>query len=309
MNIFIGVAPIQLYQIPLIIKKNHDNNYVFIFSKKLNKSILQIDNAEVYYYDTSNIIRNIKSLVRFKIKLNEILSNRDFNLYIPHPFHQAANYTVFFRNPKNTFLLADGILNYSEKKINYKDIIYMIIKKIISILLGLNYKIYFGGLTGKEYIKYKEQIPLYLQKMDIYQNASADDCLFLDQDLSKLNLNDKIECFYDKAVKYLVERKFKKIFYKSHPSVNNENNIFINKIKKLTDIELEVIDDPSPIESVIQEYPVEEVISFISSPLMNLKDIDEKLITVSITGEKILKEIGREELIGHFQQKGVLFYE
>jgi len=312
-NIYIAVAPLQIYQIPLLINKHfiNDENYVFIFYKekkgKIDLSLYK--GCKVFYYDTSSLFNFFLSMIKFKSELNQIIKNKRYNLFIPHVYHSATNYTAFFTNPEKYFLLADGLLNYYKREVSTFDKYRMLLKKIYSIFVGMRYRIYSGLLTGEDIILYKRFFSLQSVKQDNNQLRSCENnCLIMDQDLLGILNKDEVLKVVNIMKNYVCLKKYNKIYYKKHPS-QSKKSILLKALEECK-LHVVVINNSLPIEIIYNEYPVKEIISFISSSLINIRDMNSNIKLTSIGAKTIFeKRQNTKHLLDLFVQKDILIVE
>lgn len=284
-NLFFIIAPLQLIIIPELLEKNFskDENIIFIFYK--TEIDYQITNADCYFYNTNGYLNYFKSMFRFKKDISNIFMNK-VRVFIPHPFHFATNYAAFNVGAEEFNLLPDGLLNYYERLINERDKKLMAAKKLLGVILGLTYSPYCGLLTGESVIKYthfydiksvlkRKNNQAILPEFENLINQKV--VLFLDQEIEHLVSKEEEECLRKAAIEYILLKKYNTVIYKRHPSSNK----FTSFLKK-SGINVIELKNNLPIELIINQLPVNEVVSFISSALLNLLYMRPEILATSI---------------------------
>lgn len=285
-NIYVADAPLQFFAITSIIEQKKINlkekDICFFFYKK---NIFYLKKCELIFYDNSNFSKKIKSIWNFKKKIKQILSNGSIKtIHIAHPYHLPTNFLLFHIQNKKAYLIPDGVLNYSNKRIEFFQFISMIGKFALALMLGMTYRPYTGHLTA--YNKRCRYRGVYTFKSDGLVTDCGRVCLIkkaqypsitnkenpiymiLDQDIEKIFCKRKSHIFRQGMAEYLSKKRIHHVLYKSHPTQKNTNDWLIDY-----GIRVQFISSDLPIEMIFHKYSVMEVISFFSSALLNIQDM------------------------------------
>lgn len=177
--------------------------------------------------------------------------------YIAQPNHILTNYVYFSLNGSDRIdihLIPDGIANYYAVSVSsYKK--KMILKKIYSLALGFNYKMYYGDYLGIDYGIYKsvyylniksKYIPKFWNQIKINMpitipNKSGVDLLILGQDVAKgsedlylkivsliLKINNSFRIDYRPHPAEIVNKELEKLFEKNNVKILKNTGIAEN---------------------------------------------------------------------------------
>ncbi|GEM_PF-3551357 len=316
-NIFVAIAPVQLLAISSIIKQmspdSHIVNICFVFYK--SDIDFEIPNCTVFKYNTRGLRAYFAAMTQFRRKIKQLLRRKEkLSVYIPHPYHLPTNYLLFGIKEKEAYLIPDGILNYYESKITIKPLLTMLVKCVLAWVLGINYTPYTGHLTAFDKRVYSGvytfnpdglltdcgQIRIIRTEKEQFRNDKKI-CLFLDQDIESLLSKKDSEKMRAALYQYLASGEFDEILYKSHPSVSThltprppslkgkgENCSPLCSGEGVGWGQITPIYSTLPAEMLISQYCPTEVISYVSSALINIRDIYPDIACTSVGLNKLL---------------------
>ena len=328
-NVILVFNPLTKIYIKQLISKIDNKEEILIIEFYKKKIIDDIEGIKIIRLQCENSYKYLINLYKYKTIINKL--DRIYNkikFYFAHPNHIISNY-VFFRNNNNYEynLIPDGILNYyniTTNKLHSK----MNKKRKISRMLGLDYTIYEGHLTGYEFNKYKN---IYcLHKEDLITYITSDNLIKLNINLNSQHKSENIlilgqthnnskkylKLLENCIIFYLNKIHFKEscekgnVYYKPHPNEFLDENIkeLLNKFN------IKIYLENTPAELLISKFNT--FIGFTSSVLMNLRIIygnqyniysyiDYKYITDlhSISKENL------DEIVAVFINKGINVYE
>jgi hypothetical protein len=300
-NIFIAIAPLQLLAISSIIKQmppdSHIVNICFVFYK--SDIAFEVPNCTVFKYNTHGLRAYFAAMTQFRKEIKQILNRKKkLAIYIPHPYHLPTNYLLFGIKKKEAYLIPDGILNYYESKITIKPLLTMLVKCVLARILGITYTPYTGHLTAFDKRVYSGvytfnpdglltacgQIHIIRTDKEQFRNDKKI-CLFLDQDIESLLNKKDSENMRAALSQYLASGEFDEILYKPHPSVKQAPLSFGEGQGwgQITPIHSTL-----PAEMLISQYCPTEVISYVSSALINIRDIYPDVACTSVGLNKLL---------------------
>lgn len=296
-HIFVAIAPVQLLAISSIIKQmppdSHSINICFVFYK--SDIVFDIPNCTIFKYNTRGLKAYFAAMTQFRRKIKQILSSeKKLAIYIPHPYHLPTNYLLFGIKEKEAYLIPDGILNYYESEITIKSLLTMFVKCVLARILGITYTPYTGHLTAFDKRVYSGvytfnpeglltdcgQIRIIGTDKKQFGNDKKV-CLFLDQDIESLLSKKDSEKMRVALYRYLASEQFDEILYKQHPSLKE------NPVKDMN-LPITPIHSTLPAEMLIPQYCPTEVISYVSSALINIRDIYPDIACTSVGFNKLL---------------------
>ena len=345
-NIFVAIAPVQLLAISSIIKQMPPDsaivNICFVFYK--SDIDFEIPNCTVFKYNTRGLRAYFAAMTQFRKEIKQILNRKEkLAVYIPHPYHLPTNYLLFGIKEKEAYLIPDGILNYYESKITIKSMLAMLVKCALARILGITYTPYTGHLTAFDKRVYSGvytfnpdglltvcgQIRIIRTDKEQFRNDKKI-CLFLDQDIESLLNKKDSENMRAALYQYLASAQFDEILYKPHPSVKHltprppslegkgENSLLISEEGLGSPLSVSgrgwgwgmPIHSTLPAEMLISQYCPTEVISYVSSALINIRDIYPDIACTSVGLNKLLAVNSRiQPLCELFVRKNIRIIE
>ncbi len=306
-NIFITFTEPQLIHVGNILAVVKLNNVLIISRirpKNIQKYIAQ--NVDIVYID--------ESIVKLHPKWNQLkksLINREegVNLHLPHSLNIFSQDMQHFLIKKNKLLslnvFPDGNLlfnTYRVKKWAYENIS----RKIKSLLLGLNYKLFEGNIISPFYAidkvySYLEDVSCECGEIIIismqsisFQNKNIDGIVVLGHRNQKVISADKLS--------NIISQRFSniKIFYKKHPRIKLKDDQFYKKLNSNNLIEVSLIEENEPIEVILRNKPVNKVFAVASSSLLTLKLANPELEIFYCGMKEYLGNHYNERLKHHF---------
>jgi hypothetical protein len=230
-------------------------------------------------------------LVSIYIKML-LLRGREVVVYAPHGANVLANYLFFHPDVKSRYIYEDGIMNYYDvtgvgKWPNP-------LMRLMGLSLGMRFVKYDGHLSGFDdvvidaaYLRNpafavgQSRIHKYYQlqtKQKLRLVTSKHSCLFLDQDLSNILNHKELALHRNAAIKWMADHGFEELIYKPHHDFNDFNNL--NR-----KIDIKGIDEAFynvPAEELVDRLPVNIVVSFFSSALINIKSMYPNIRCISL---------------------------
>jgi hypothetical protein len=242
-----------------------------------------------------NYLLKVKSAIKL---INKVAFNYD-NLifYIAHPNHIITNYIYFDLSVKKNISIhqiPDGIANYYYVNVSHY-MPRMVIKKIISIFIGIKYTLYNGHYLSGAISRFDRyyyfstayhDMPVELQRKINNDNVviinNSDGVLIIGQDVSV-----KYRAIYLQTLQNIIAilgKRFDKINYRAHPA----EKMSCNEVVCLSNLGCEIVDRIGVVEDIMGSYKL--CIGFYSSALINARYIyGEKLELVTYDGNYITK--------------------
>lgn len=248
----------------------------------------------VYIEPLNHSIKNLllESIVRKRKKLLDILYSKlkeyyNIEIFIPHYFNIISNYIAnyLFRrfdnvNKVRINIYPDGILSYYPYTLSFKDIFKNYIYKFASILMGMNYKVFYGNIINPfnevftiysyepkltcSYGVEVKKIPYSIRNLPLVKENKL---LILGSTHTPKNIEMLL-------YKFIEKEKFHKIFYKKHPAVKEDK--LYRRLKKLFP-SLQNITNDLFIEDIVYKYKIKTIVSVeFSTALVDLQRIYDK---------------------------------
>jgi hypothetical protein len=283
-NYFLVYRPFHLtYSKRIIIQYFKGNRNIIINHFNSNKNSYEIVENNISIVNISNnFFHRIDFFIKIKKEIQKNIKRKEtINFFIPHTFGILANYAYFklSRNYKNVNIniYYEGIIlfyNYHHKlRLNFLSFIGRFITGLITgmfytiktNLLDLNSPVIKYIYTPYEKINApKEKIIITnLEKINYIPNS--DICLILASPLKTNETNDKLLMSLYLKIQNL---QIKNVFFKDHPS--EKSSFYYEQIASKMNIDINIIDDKSPIEDIIKYFAPKYIFSFFSSSILNL---------------------------------------
>jgi hypothetical protein len=291
-NIFIAHTPLQNFIAGKIVQQFFNED---IFTNNLYTSVSTDDIGlfkKTHLIEKKGSFKKITQVLKNRRSINNLLKYGNSQIFIPHTAALLDNY-YFYDFPLEKYnskinFYYEGILYFYKylAPVNKKT---HLLRKIIGLLSGINYKIEEEILpvnnirVNKIYSILKkftlgpvekiEEISL-LQKT---YKAIPGNILIMGGKPSLLE-NDEVISLYNEMIELILAQKVKaKIFFKGHHADVSNN------FEKANNDRLTIIDITrnSPVEEVIEEYSPSIVLSYPSSGLVNLKAMYGEKIVVN----------------------------
>ncbi len=319
-HIFILTSPIGIENAEKVIHKYlKPNEKTILFKDSL------YNNFEPKYWSEVININNFISFNKIKTgqnrkKILKIIESKFQNFKKYHfyvmDYDALTNYIVnfFLCEEKEVSIIEDGIVNYINSYPENQNIFKQFLKLLFYKLLGINTKMYFGTCTGIEtdeirfqFLKFPGLSQLPQKTLSIDFNSidyfpRSDVVLILGQTMENRN-----ESIYRLQLKKMIEKiitqhgyKTKRIMYKPH----RWEKWLISDL--LHEYNIILINDISPIESIIHEIQPKFIYSFGSSALINIAMCINQRNSVEIYAYPYLEYEIYKPLIPLFEKAGVI---
>ncbi|NDV14596.1 hypothetical protein GO009_01040 [Muricauda sp. TY007] len=223
----------------------------------------------------------------------------------------VLNNYLFFRFRKKTLikrtLVEDGILNYYDYRITRERRRTFQLKKWVAYFFGMPYNILNGQLSGidlpevpDQYVKFPE-FALYPEKAiplgynEIKYVADKTKVLFIGQDVLE-NVLGHAE--YRNLVSSMIQQIQKltstenTIYYKPHR--NGNYHVAFGLLKENFGNRVELIQDKSPVEDIVDEIRACKIFSFFSTALVNIQmglDKEQNVLVYSMPFGQVDKKV------------------
>ncbi len=298
-HIFIALSKNQLYNCETIIRQeNISKEKTVLLSSKtfdINTAIF----GELYLLDTSfnnqskglvsefqNIFNKIKEYKKLIKAVSKYKQTKDCNLYFSYIEDVLTNHMLFYFN-KNIIGVSveDGVLNYYNHTIKSLSLKKVLIKALLSNVLGVRFKLYKGHSSG---ISYNKVIKQYVRRPDlcVFPNKAVklevpqyelrnlkESILIIGQEpLEKVIGSEKYYFYLNQvftaAFNTASKQKIKNIYYKPHRHGKRINTSFFNKFNN----KIKTITSEDTIENFFFEKESSKyVFAFNTSAVLNIK--------------------------------------
>lgn len=295
-HVFICIHALCDVYLDFLIEQEKISNYKIIefYSKEI------VFNPCKTSYIYTNKFEYFKKLNEYDIYIKELRKqNKQLIFYIVHPFHMITNKIYFFPEFNDEVrLIPDGIANYFN--VTTRNFLGdMILKKIFSIFLGREYKVYFDHITAIKYDKYNMYYSLYQEGFYHHENRK----------LKLLNLNKKNtlderyiladtlilgkpysnSSVYFEMMKLILENEIffsnKKVYYKLHPAEIKSSELE----EFLRHFNIEIFNSDRPIEK--ESIKFKNIIGPSTSALINIKILNPEINCIAFTQLKYLSRL------------------
>ncbi|WP_306770381.1 polysialyltransferase family glycosyltransferase [Muricauda sp. TY007] len=323
-HVFVSIAPSHnknfeqiiaakgLSGIKILVNAGH-----YPFDEKFWSIVVAGDPMPMRNPSNRGIIKNVKFQV-LKIKsyrstldtLKRRVPNSQWELYYCNLEDVLNNY-LFFRFRKKTLikrtLVEDGILNYYDYRITRERRRTFQLKKWVAYFFGMPYNILNGQLSGidlpevpDQYVKFPE-FALYPEKAiplgynEIKYVADKTKVLFIGQDVLE-NVLGHAE--YRNLVSSMIQQIQKltstenTIYYKPHR--NGNYHVAFGLLKENFGNRVELIQDKSPVEDIVDEIRACKIFSFFSTALVNIQmglDKEQNVLVYSMPFGQVDKKV------------------
>lgn len=320
-HIYVAVAPLQLLAIAAILRnrapETHSHDHIcFVFSR--GEPAFKPPHCRLIQYNTQGLWPLCRAVRRFGVELRRIQARyAALSVYLPHPYHLPTNYLLFGLPNRSAYLIPDGLLNYYDRRIRFRQFVPMLAKSVLALGLGLWYRPYTGHLTAYEQKVYQgvytfnpeglltdtgqlRRISLGTGLRPGSTDSSAKACLVLDQDIESVVKAADARRMRAVLRDYLQAGGFETLYYKGHPSrVGGQP---LGDGPGLAPVR--TISSPLPVELLIPDYGPAEVVSFFSSALLNIRDLYPSIRCTAI-GMNAFLASGDSRLKGLFIRRGI----
>jgi hypothetical protein len=248
----------------------------------------------------------------------ELSTGKDIQIFIPHTLGMLANY-AFFRLQKtypslrvNVFY--EGVIMfYSYEHSYWKNIKYFSSRYVSGLLFGIPYKIEKQLLSLQDDRIYKIYSPFLeipaerskIEKVDLKKvNFTPNEkvCILLGLDLGP-GLDQEARKIVEAIFDRIQSEGIDSIYMKDHPS---EKSRFFHEVAVERGVKMQLINDKSPIETIIGNFQPGWVISIWSSAMINLTNVaPTSLRLLAFVSKTAVASIGADELINVFEKLGI----
>lgn len=298
-SIFIGFTPLHAKNAALIID-GVDGKVYCLFTKTWPKTS-KIYNRLGLNIPDEGVLRSIVYILNFmyfSLAVKVLMKRFDnISIYIPHPANIFTNNLFFNKKISEVNLYEDGLLNYYDVTASLKRL--HVATRMLARFFALPYREYRGHLSGFDarhiaciYLtqpklavakhKFDKIIELkYTKTLNIINKGKI---LFLDQDTrSRISKEKRESLIYDMYIKF-PKNKYTYLYKKHH---DYDENIDMDELPRVL--------KNHPAEDVVSIVMPELIISFFSTALINIKNVNPnikclalaaKLINVKIDGRQ-----------------------
>ncbi|MEN3165750.1 polysialyltransferase family glycosyltransferase [Tistrella mobilis] len=208
---------------------------------------------------------------------------KDADIFIPHPYHFAANYFLNKPNIAGLYLLPDGMINYSHRKLTLVEKL----KSLAKLIYGWIYHVHYYPCVRSLHITRYEDLPYVatftfeprrlvttagsvfvlddiINKNDYVSEPGR--ILFLDQEITEIFSKDLAYAIRMAAFSFMENLNANEIYYKPHPKGQNRINLLRSIIPEAI-----LLEKKGAVENIIGELRVEKCVSFYSTALLVLR--------------------------------------
>ncbi|GLX86652.1 hypothetical protein tloyanaT_29050 [Thalassotalea loyana] len=271
-NVFIAFTQAQVVHAVNVITTQRLQNVVII-------SRYQCDEYNEFFEHVFILDGPIYRLLFKWLKVkNYLKSIGKVNLFIAHSlnvFSQGVFHELLDNNFLNTLnVFPDGNLLFNDFTVNKycKD---NLVKKLASYVIGAKYRLFSGSVispfvdidTVHSYIDgvtCKYRALKYIDVTPVTKNIGTGVLILGHRNQQVISADSLIE---------VVKRNITEgpIYYKPHPRLAIENDLFYQILNVSFKGKVSLIDNKSPIEVIIQDFPIQSVFAVASSSLVTLK--------------------------------------
>lgn len=327
-NVFLASAAMQVFTCKRVIEDyfsaNIYSNYLFVMSPVQYELTIEAKRCHVIFLTPKRGLSKIRELLWLKKELTSIRMNYGcVSVFIAHPYQWLANYLLLSYSHNAAYLIQEGILNYCRYDVNKFQ--QQVMKKYSAFnwIMGFPYRPYQGLLTMADRFGVYEGIFVFSKEglvcspkdvfeistvplADVSRSSEAYRCLFLDQDLEEFMEPGDVRLIRNLSVQYLAEKMgYKEILYKSHPFQRNLNGILDELM--LRGVKVNTIDTPKPVELIVQDLQLREVVGYFSSALVNIKNCIPNIACTSIGFDITAKYRDLELVREYFRRHEIAF--
>lgn len=272
-RIFVIFTRYQFQCIQDIIRSQSNEKTIVITTIPINGKEFE---GEIYYFEKitsfSSLFHEIKTKERKKTFLqikDTLISYENINVYIPHYFNIHSNYiaTSLFKNCK-VHIIPDGILSFYPYQLTKKDVIKQFVNKIVSLSIGLKYKLFFSNIIDpfnqvRKIYSYDPDIT-YSYGKGINQIPFTTKDIALDQHSNNIiilgtsNKLDKESEIIKKIMNFIKNNKINTIYYKMHPGQKSDS-IYTSLSNNINNLKL--LTEQVGAENLIEKYFLNTIIS------------------------------------------------
>lgn len=294
-HLFICQTPFQLSYAELIIESitqnNLSNHKFFLYHSGLK--ILNANNQVKYVNYKSKkklgIIFLITAFQNFKSELKSNGNNQSF-VYFSHIGGLFSNYIFYKKKPGDNIdlcLFYEGVLSFYDYKEQFN--LSHLKRIILATILGFFYRYnpvicpYDSNKITKIFTPFpeftkgdsKKIVEIDFKKEHSFKTTKQKNILILGGPVIYLKE------FYSEIISHIISKKKNethKLFYKGHSSFLRENKKFENLFDEMVtkeNISYDSLDITLPIENILKTLEVDEIHSYYSSSLINIKAIQK----------------------------------
>lgn len=289
-SIIIGYTPYHAIIAKELLREIPGDAYCFFTKAWPNGNYTPLGDKK---FSTMSTSRKTLSLYRTIKRIKKLLKCFDeITLYLPHPSHLIGNYLFFHKKTTNIHIYEDGILNYYDTKSRNIHIIQI----AASILLNIRYTKYHGLLSGinakkvqavhltrpTQSIHLPDRTEIRKINLGAIENYTPDDILlFLDQNTDKHLTPEQRSTAIATANSIATEHNLRIITKSHHDQAKREPN------------DDTTIQPDEAAELTIQHVKPKIVVSFFSSALINIKQIEPQIRCISLSSKHITVNINK----------------
>ena len=294
-HFFICQTPFQLTYADLIIESisqnNLSNHKFFLYHSGLK--ILNTNNQVKYLnYKSKKKLEIISLISAFQNFKGELKSNRNNQSYVyfSHIGGLFSNYIFYSKKPGDNIdlcLFYEGVLSFYDfrERFNLSHLKRIILATILGFFYRYNPVIcpYDSNKITKIFTPFphytkgdsKKIVKIDFKKEYSFKTTKQKSILILGGPVTYLKE------FYDEIISYITLNKKNqthKLFYKGHSSFLRENKKFKNLFDEMLtkeNISFDSLDITLPIENILKTIKVDEIHSYYSSSLINIKAIHQ----------------------------------
>lgn len=292
--LFITFTNGQNFFVKQIIKQYKYTNYFIVtstdaqeFSCFENSRVLVLD--KIKSINTINFFRK-KEIDNFLLSVDNHSS--EMEIFIAHFLNTITNHIYNrYKNNENVVFsnFPDGMLTFNEYKVQYLNL-ENLKKMAFACIVGLDYKVFSGSINNP----FNNIVNIYshFPKLTSFNNGQTLKAIKFEQ-YHITGENSIILGHANQTKEVLLNNNFyenlnNKVYYKPHPRINLNNDLFYLNLSK--EIEVEVINSEKPIEDMIQELNIKYVFAVASSALVNLKLLFENIECFSFSLSSYVEE-------------------
>jgi hypothetical protein len=277
-NVFIAFTEAQLIHIKNILT-----------SEKLTNVVL------ISRFDVDNSLKNTVSAVfvinggflemrrQWSHAQRELIEYKIVNLFIAHSFNifsQGIQHLLLKVNKLNSLnIFPDGNLLFNDYSISFFDK-RQLVKKVISYFFSSKYKMFKGNIISpfmsvNTVFTYLPEVTCICKNIKLIKAPEVTFEIDEEKTVTRLlvlgHRNQK--AIPANRLLDVIKRNndLHQILYKPHPSLRLSDDLFFNILKDHFKNNLYLIEDNSPVEGLIYQYPISSVFAVASSSLITLK--------------------------------------
>ncbi|MBL7932755.1 MAG: hypothetical protein JNL60_12675 [Bacteroidia bacterium] len=317
-NYFLVYRPFHYEYVLRIISEHHpgDDNVIVNHSGveyKTSAGNISVINIPRGFAKRMKLLKAVK-----KDMLQWAQADEPMAVFMPHTLGILANYSYYqlaekHKNVTINFFYEGVIVFYDYQHHYLKNFRHYASRYFAGLLSGIKFTFdkRLLNLNSPKVSKiYSPFLSIDAPKEKLVQ-SSLGEIEYTINDDSCVILGLRMPARFDKEMTDIIRRMYSKIkelgiktvFFKDHPYEKNEQFILIAKEEGIT---LSLIEDPQPIEKIIDKYRPKFVFSIWSSGLMNLKTMLPGEIRIfSVVGKEIVEDQKLTPLLDVFAKTGI----